>query len=362
YIYISFFIIIILSFVYFSKTVIADVDTSIPAVPDNFTGLDLRENFHDVVNTGGGFSYSQDNSILQMTNWYNQKTAIWGKNQVDLSQYFKVEFYFYMGNSGKDAGDGMIFGLQNYSPSYIGDAGSGMGFYSDREAYKVAVEFDTYFNADSKRGDAPDSWYGPHGDNGLKSRANHMAVATSDKNWKNYQYHYSASSIGTNTFFSNGAWKKVVIEGKPIAGKATQTMLSYSMYDLSYGTTIYGQCMVDFNSNMNDYSSHHFLRSKYAYWGFTSSTGEKKEIAAMSFGTLPQTATLTTKDVTIYAGQDWNPSMNFISGMDEKAQLFGYDDSRLTQENNVDTSKPGTYMVNYYYKNGNFDAHSEVNV
>ncbi|PEF14860.1 hypothetical protein CON87_32775, partial [Bacillus cereus] len=126
-------------------------------------------------------AYSEDNSLLQLTNSTNQATAIWGKNKIDLTKYFKLQFYFYLGDQGANAADGVVFGLQNYSPSFLGDLGNGIGFYN-KLAYKVGLEFDTYFN-----GDGPDSYTGPGGNNGLSNRNNHMAIAGSGQSWTKYQ-------------------------------------------------------------------------------------------------------------------------------------------------------------------------------
>ncbi|QQC72770.1 bacterial Ig-like domain-containing protein [Lactococcus garvieae] len=353
----TFILVISLLCILSTKHIQADtIDPSIPGLPNDYKGVDLKENFNPVVNLGGGFSYSEDNSLLQLTNSTNQATAIWGKNKIDLTKYFKLQFYFYLGDQGANAADGVVFGLQNYSPSFLGDLGNGIGFYNHL-AYKVGLEFDTYFN-----GDGPDSYTGPGGSNGLSNRNNHMAIAGSGQSWTKYQYHYGASQLPDGQYFSNGAWKKVTIEGVPVSGKSTQTTLKYSMYDLSYKTTLSGSCMVDFNSNTSDYSSHHFLLSKDAYWGFTASTGWHSETAAMSFGVLPQKPSIATTDTTIYQGEKWDASKNFVSGNDETATDFEFGDSRLSTTNNVDTTKPGTYNVTYTYNNGGFTGTASAKV
>lgn len=351
---ISYLSIIVLCFLTVILTTLEVYADEIPSLPPDFSGVDLTENFNEVVNNGGGFAFSNDNSILQLTDNTSQATAIWGKNKIDLTKPFKLQFYFYLGDKGAAAADGVVFGLQQYSSSFMGDKGNGMGFFNTL-AYKVGVEFDTYFN-----GDGPDSYTGSGGNNGLNNQNNHMAVTTSGQTWTNYQYHYSASQLPDGKYFSNGAWKKVTIEGKPISGESTQTTLSYSMYDLEYKTTISGETMIDFNSNPEDYSSHHFLLTKDVYWGFTSSTGESSETAAMSFGILPQKPAIAVQNVTIYEGENWDASQNFVNGHDETATEFSYDDERLSEENNVDTTKPGEYYVNYNYNNDNFTGSAEA--
>lgn len=327
-----------------NKHIQADaIDPSIPDIPNNFEGVNLKSKFHPAV--GNGVIYSDDQSVLQMSNGFNQLGAVWAKNKIDLKKPFKMSSYLYMGNENSWAADGMSFSLQQYNPSLVGDSGKGIGIYSSSYPFSLALELDTYFN-----GDGPDRFNGPSGSNGLTQFGNHIAFAASSQNWANYQYHYGVSHLGTGgEYLSNGYWKKLDISAQPI--NDYQTILFYSLQDLGSGKTYANQCLVDFRSSWED-APHQFFTTNEVYWGFTSSTGAQMEISAMTFGSLPQTPTIATRDMTIYQGEEWNPSQNFISGNDERNVEFQFSDNRLSYTNNVDTTKPGTYSVAYTYKNG----------
>ncbi len=336
-----------------TKHIQADaIDPSIPNIPNDFQGVDLKSSFNPAV--GNGILYSDDNSVLQMSNGRSQVGALWGKNKIDLKKPFKLSTYLYLGNQGSSAADGMTFCLQQYSPSWVGESGKGIGAYSSSYPFTLALEFDTYFN-----GDGPDRYNGSSGSNGLTKVGNHIAFAASSHGWETYQWHYSAQELATGEYLSNGYWKKLNISATPINDH--QTTLSYSLQDLGSGKTYSKSCMVDFRSSWDD-ANHQFFTTNEVYWGFTSSTGAQMETTAMTFGSLPQTPTIATADTTIYQGEKWDASQNFVSGNDETNTDFQYEDNRLSSTNNVDTTKPGTYNVTYTYKNGSYTGTASAKV
>lgn len=339
--------------IFCGKATSADnIDPSIPSIPNNFQGVDLKSSFNQAV--GNGILYSDDNSVLQMSNGKLQVGALWGKNKIDLKKSFKLSTYLYLGNQGSSAADGMTFCLQQYSPNWVGENGRGIGAYSNKYPFTLALEFDTYFN-----GDGPDRFEG-NGGNGLtKAGGNHIAFCASSHNWENYQYHYSPIELGSGEYLSNGSWKKLEISATPINDH--QTTLSYTLQDLGSGKTYGKSCMVDFRSSWDD-ANHQFFTTNEVYWGFTSSTGAQMETAAMTFGSLPQTPTIATKDITIYQGEKWDVSQNFVSGNDETNTDFQFGDARLSSTNNVDTTKPGAYDVTYTYKNGSYTGTASAKV
>ncbi|PEF14814.1 hypothetical protein CON87_33030, partial [Bacillus cereus] len=71
---------------------------------------------------------------------------------------------------------------------------------------------------------------------------------------------------------------------------------------------------------------------------------------------------IATTDTTIYQGEKWDASKNFVSGNDETATDFEFGDSRLSTTNNVDTTKPGTYNVTYTYNNGGYTGTASAKV
>lgn len=54
--------------------------------------------------------------------------------------------------------------------------------------------------------------------------------------------------------------------------------------------------------------------------------------------------------MTLRVGDHWDPLQNFVSATDEQGRLVYWGDSRVTCENNVNTSSPGKYMVTYFWR------------
>lgn len=54
--------------------------------------------------------------------------------------------------------------------------------------------------------------------------------------------------------------------------------------------------------------------------------------------------------MTLRVGDHWDPLQNFVSATDEQGRLVYWGDSRVTCQNNVNTSSPGKYRVTYFWR------------
>lgn len=351
---------------------VTPIFASIPAPPNNFKGVNLKDAFAPAV--GNGIAYSLDNSLLQMSDSTSQVGAIWSKKKIDLSKPFTLSCYLYMGNEKGKAADGMTFTLQNYDQTLIGEAGSGLGIYNATKYRTASIEFDTFYNEDGADG---------HGtevtdENGLVNfGGNHIAIIGGAKNWDRWtsMWHFTPSELtfydpynGQNAdseYLSNDAWKEVTITGTPKG--SNYVMLAYKVKDLASGKTYDNGSgkEIGYVSGTNP----QMLDSNMAYWGFTSSTGAQYETNAMTFGTLPQTPTISTTDLNLVEGQPWNKALSFVKGMDETAVEFDdVNDPRLTETHTVpvdangNTTAPGNYTVTFKYKNGDYTGTTTANV
>lgn len=278
-----------------------------------------------------------------------------------------------MGEQGKVAADGMTFTLQNYDQSFIGEAGSGLGVYNADKYRTASVEFDTFYNEDGSDGHGTEDF----GDNGLENfGGNHIAIVGGVKNWDRWtsMWHFTASELAyspiiddeaDNEYLSNGAWKEVTITGTPKKG-SDYVMLAYKVKDLATGKTYQNDSgkEIGYGSGTNP----QMLDSSMAYWGFTSSTGDQFETSAMTFGTLPQTPTITAQDLNLVEGDPWNKALSFVTGMDETAvEIKDVNDPRLTETDTVKidadgNTLPGDYTVTFNYKNGDYTGTATAKV
>jgi hypothetical protein len=99
-----------------------------------------------------------NNFVLTTPNPIGQVGAVWNLQPVDLTQDFDMSFEVFLGsNDGSDpanpGGDGMTFTLIRDLPSAPGDGGRGLGYRGLDNS--LAVELDTYQNADEGSNDPP---------------------------------------------------------------------------------------------------------------------------------------------------------------------------------------------------------------
>ncbi|MGI1837761.1 bacterial Ig-like domain-containing protein [Lactococcus garvieae] len=317
----------------------------IPPLPDEAKNvLPLDRTFEPAI--GNGIKYLNDGRVLQMSDAPSEAGAIWSKTKLDLRKPFNLTGYIYLGNQKEKAGDGLTFCMQNLGKDYIGEFGQGIGAYKSRTSgipEVVALEFDTFFNEN-----------GADNSDDLPDLGNHIAFCMDHTDWSWGQQHNAVSQLPSREpgvreaeYLSNGAWKKVVIQGQPVGEEEVE--LSYKVTDLGSSKSYENKWRVDYGYNQQKPRNYAWGLTNEVYWGFTSSTGANWETSALAFKSLPQTAIINTRDVTISKGRHWDPSQNFVSARDENGAPIWWGDSRLTSTNNVKTDTPGTYEVTYYY-------------
>ncbi|MTD38100.1 hypothetical protein GIX45_05515 [Erwinia sp. CPCC 100877] len=59
---------------------------------------------------------------------------------------------------------------------------------------------------------------------------------------------------------------------------------------------------------------------------------------------------IETQDSSLYTGQVWNETDNFVSALDENGKIVPLNDKRVSTTGTVDTSKAGNYKVEYSFK------------
>ncbi len=301
-----------------AHTVKADSTSDIPAPPQS--GVHLDDVFAPAV--GNGVSYNGTRDILQMSSGKHQTGAIWGKSKLDLTKPFTLEGYIYLGNQGGEAADGMTLTFQNYGNNVLGQNGEGLGAYGrDIGEKRYSLEFDQYYN-------------GGGYDSEVKPAGRHVAFV----NGRDVHYH-GALYVHTDSSWSDGHWEGLKVESKYLGG--TSVNLKYTITDDK------GNVIVTKDRDMNYQIE---LGTSTPYWGFTSSTGNQWEENALSFGRIPQQATINTRDTKIYKGQTWDPKDNLVSAADENGNPISLKDSHLSYKSNVNTGEAGKYTVTYNYQ------------
>ena len=167
--------------------------------------------------------------------------SVWYRRRLDLRVNFRLAFDVYLGNSDNPGADGMAFVLQNLDTGQ-GGTGGGLGYgglnVADRIRPSVAVEFDTYFNAQTDPA----------------SQSDHVAFVIDG----NMAVLPPAADITDVNDLENGSFHSVILEWNP-----TTQILSFDLTH-SDGTVYSGTKNIDLISH---------LASNIAYWGFTAATG-----------------------------------------------------------------------------------------
>lgn len=306
---------------------------SLPPLPSGFKGVNLLDSFAPANGKGGGMQYSDDASILYMSNKPQQDGSIWSKKQISLSKAFTLSAYLYLGSDNlMENGDGITFTLQDtpLKTGYMGDDGSGIGAYSNKFTNTYSLEFDTYYNGDGT-------------DRGLHNGP-HIAFVPGMKNYDLGQTHYGVTEFDKGNLVTN-RWKKLVVTGVPSKENGNDMCkITYSVADVNETGKSIGEPYT--NTSSFRYNSNDSFASDTVYWGFTSATGEQYETSALSMDTLPQTAAIATRDTTLYAGDEWDPSSNFVSGTDENSDEIKWGDKRITATIDGDTTIPTDKVPN----------------
>lgn len=256
----------------------------IPAIPTPNKILPLNKVFNQAV--GYGPSVIQEGEVLQITSNYRQLGAIWSKQQLNLEKDFKLKSWIYLGNSFRNAADGITFTLHNDSRGIhaIGSNGSGIGAYSTRNSNTfidkaVSFEFDTFFNNNTYPQDNMDKYLSEE----LVGHRGHVAFTTPARDSHIFKLGNHQLARFPQNVLSDGKWHQFEVEWD------SQThVLSVSLPDLAL-TLIEGGAP-DPNSkvlkyNLSDYKTR--FGGSYVYWGFTGSTGEKMAENAIAMSSVP---------------------------------------------------------------------------
>ncbi len=182
------------------------------------------------------------NEYILTPDAFTQSGSVWNNNKINLTQSFEFNFDIYLGNTD-DGADGMVFVLQPISTS-VGTTGGGLGYENITPA--VGVTIDTYQNT-------------PNNDPAY----DHIAI----------QLNGNINHISTNN----------------IAGPVTALSGSNDIEDGIYHSlrikwdavkkTL--EAYVDGNlrvSVVKDFVTDIFAGDPLVYWGFTGSTGGKKNL------------------------------------------------------------------------------------
>lgn len=230
--------------------------------------LIINEKFRNPIGTGANFI---EPTILELSKTKSQTGSIWSKNKLDLTEDFSLKSYIYLGDSGKSAGDGVTFTLQNdermdTSPqSVIGSSGFAMGAYSSKSGADyvhngLSIEFDTYYNNGSSN--RIDRELNRNSDYG------HIAMVRPKADNNNYtgEHSYVQYSPG---YLSNGKWRSFTV-----SWNAETKTLNYQLEG--------------FNQISAPIDPQTEFKGQEAYWGFTSSTGGNWAQNAIAISELPQ--------------------------------------------------------------------------
>lgn len=230
--------------------------------------LIINEKFRDPIGTGANFI---EPTLLELSKTKSQTGSIWSKNKLDLTEDFSLKSYIYLGDSGKSAGDGVTFTLQNdermdSNPgSVIGGSGFAMGAYSSKSGSNyvhnaLSIEFDTYYNNGSTN--RIDRELSKNSDYG------HIAMVRPKANNNNYSGEHSYVQYSPG-YLSNGKWRSFTV-----SWNATTKTLNYQLEG-------FDQISAPIDPQTE-------FKGQEAYWGFTSSTGGNWAQNAIAISELPQ--------------------------------------------------------------------------
>ncbi|MCZ2493117.1 hypothetical protein [Dellaglioa carnosa] len=271
-------------------------------------------------------------TLVKITNDKNQKAAIWSTdaNSFDINKDGQASMWIYLGNKGTGpagskgvAGDGMALVLQNdlkKNAAISSAAGETLGVWADDSLgsnllggaiqNSWALEFDTYMNRRSIKGDAFDtnvqgvthlaSGYPADGNTYtshiLEYNQNHTGIIN---------YKYDNGSAAYKDSLSNGAWHHVTIDYKTIDaqnGSMTYTIDDKEPIKESPATK---QTPVGYegqSAKVGIDKSKFGLTDGKIRWGFTGSTGDNYENNLVMFEEVPGIvdvkATQTVTDLT----------------------------------------------------------------
>ena len=210
------------------------------------------------------------NEYILTPDAFTQSGSVWNNNKINLTQSFEFNFDIYLGNTD-DGADGMVFVLQPISTS-VGTTGGGLGYENITPA--VGVTIDTYQNTGNN-----DPAY------------DHIAIQLNGN-----INHSTASNIAGPVTALSGSND---IED----GVYHSLKIKWDAAAKSFSAYVDGILRV---SVIKDFVTDVFAGDPLVYWGFTGSTGGKKNLQkfrtalnpAFSFG--PAQKRCLNEPVTFY--------------------------------------------------------------
>ncbi|MEN2291906.1 lectin-like domain-containing protein, partial [Enterococcus faecalis] len=327
-----------------------DVDTSTFA-PDDTERLDRIFDVKGIV--GSGFLENSGRTLV-LTTSNNQTSAMWAKEKLDFRKKFNIQAYVYLGNERVKAADGLTLTFQGSGRKFIGKSGSGLGAYGAGGMNNISLEIDTYLNQDG---------YDEYLDSSFQQ---HIAIVDS---WidSSQKRHDAAERIrvGTsegkynNVGISNGQWHSLNVLWNPETSELSYELLMKEVLVNPGNQHIIVRDRVIKNKKKILYPERFYGG---AYWGFTAATGIKAARHAIAIKHLPQNLKIETKNSTLYVGQEWRASDNFVSATDLSGNSVSFDSSLITVDGDVDTSKPGTHKIKYTIEEEGIRKDSECTV
>ncbi|MBP1040077.1 MucBP domain-containing protein [Vagococcus sp. BWB3-3] len=308
-------------------------------------GLSITDLFYPAIShANSGIAYLDEGRTLQITSTNGSESgAIWSKNRVSMKYDFDLKSYLYLGNSQKNAGDGMTFTLQNDprmsvietsddpADKVIGHIGQGLGIYSgDGVSHNkygsryvqnaFSMEFDLFLNArptyqEHMDMDMSKLSYDQPGNDAYNKYRGHMGFVRPQAYPGNnqptvgqvYPAHHLSPQLAT-AFLSNGYWKEY-----EMTWDAATFTLSYTVRDVlknAAGTIVPQATNVYKNSykfnSMEDvaqtfgYSAEDVLDEEEllkVHWGFSGSTGGSVAQQALSMSRMPGLENVSVKYV-----------------------------------------------------------------
>lgn len=242
------------------------VTKSIPTLDKSV--VDLTKVFNNPI--GNVVGLSNNNKQLVVTNTTSQAGAIWGKYRLNLNYDFTLVAYMYFGDRKGAAADGMTFTMQNADDQISGGRGENLGSYGvgpqGKEINGVAIEFDTYHNADGIDADVP-----------IHSTYDHTGIVDVKK--RKHLSYQTVINPDSDDQLSNGKWYQI-----EILWTKSNSVLRYKLKTLNSADRFNSQD----KSYKIDTQSLFGETDPSVFWGFTGATGASWSENVVAFDTLPQ--------------------------------------------------------------------------
>ena len=206
----------------------------------NFTVSEFIDNNDSSYISGGEYRVTSDNGARSGSIWYQRK--------LDLRVEFTIDVEVYLGDKNGQGADGLAFVLQNLDTGQ-GSTGGGLGYGGGSPIDpSYAIEIDTYEN-------------GPDPDSGN----DHIGFVEDGDTGANQE---GSADVVEIIDVENDQWHDFRIQWSP-----TTTTLSY-VFTHSDGTVYADSKVINLVS---------VIGANIAYWGFTASTGGKKNRHSVRF-------------------------------------------------------------------------------